>query len=104
MQSGGFESQTLLHSSSNRKGFYQCNLEGGVLSCRMEHVFQTVEWFPFFWSNKYIPNDPHSYPCSLDILKKIDGIEQVNLDFETEEDMKRKFQVGLALQPVCAVW
>jgi gamma-glutamylcysteine synthetase len=65
MQSGGFESQTLLHSSSNRKGFYQCNLEGGVLSCRMEHIFQTV-----------------------------------NLDFETEEDMKRKFQVGLALQPI----
>jgi glutamate--cysteine ligase len=29
---------------------------------------------------------------------------QVNLDFETEEDMKRKFQVGLALQPVRAVW
>ncbi|CAK9276172.1 unnamed protein product [Sphagnum jensenii] len=25
---------------------------------------------------------------------------QVNLDFETEEDMKRKFQVGLALQPI----
>jgi hypothetical protein len=37
-------------------------------------------------------------------FKKIDGIEQVNLDFETEEDMKRKFQVGLALQPVRAVW
>jgi gamma-glutamylcysteine synthetase len=28
------------------------------------------------------------------------GIEQVNLDFESEEDMIRKFQVGLALQPV----
>jgi gamma-glutamylcysteine synthetase len=37
-------------------------------------------------------------------FKKIDGIEQVNLDFETEEDMRRKFQVGLALQPVRAVW
>jgi gamma-glutamylcysteine synthetase len=37
-------------------------------------------------------------------FKKIDAIEQVNLDFETEEDMKRKFQVGLALQPVRAVW
>jgi gamma-glutamylcysteine synthetase len=33
-------------------------------------------------------------------FKKIDGIEQVNLDFETEEDMRRKFQVGLALQPI----
>jgi glutamate--cysteine ligase len=28
------------------------------------------------------------------------GIEQVNLDFESEEDMIRKFQVGLALQPI----
>jgi glutamate--cysteine ligase len=27
-------------------------------------------------------------------------IQQVNLDFDSEEDMVKKFRVGLALQPV----
>jgi hypothetical protein len=47
---------------------------------------------------------PSNYAHVYDVLERsfhlFLGIEQVNLDFETEADMIRKFQVGLALQPV----